>query len=105
MGRSANPTDVKRNPGVAAAPREWHFAPDLPIENNPLFTWPLNWRRIVGYHRDYWLTLSEVSLFLIIAVAGWALLAPLLGNMSVLSFGWIGMVLALNYGLVILVAG
>jgi lathosterol oxidase len=38
-------------------------------------------------------------------VAGWALLAPLLGDMSSLSFSWIGMVLALNYGLVILVAG
>jgi len=89
----------------AAAPGEWHFAPDLPIENNPLFVWPWNWRRIIAYHRDYWLTLSEVSLFLIMAVAGWALLAPSLGDMAILSLSWIGMILALNYGLVILVAG
>tara|TARA_X000000950_G_scaffold189072_2_gene228554 strand:- start:1612 stop:2625 length:1014 start_codon:yes stop_codon:yes gene_type:complete len=105
METAANPAEAEREPDAAAASGEWHFAPDLPIENNPLFTWPLDWRRIVAYHRDYWLTLSEVSLFLIVAVAGWALLAPLLGDMSSLSFSWIGMVLALNYGLVILVAG
>ena len=105
METAANPAEAEREPDAAAASGEWHFAPDLPIENNPLFTWPLDWRRIVAYNRDYWLTLSEVSLFLIVAVAGWALLAPLLGDMSSLSFSWIGMVLALNYGLVILVAG
>ncbi|MEX0502592.1 sterol desaturase family protein [Alphaproteobacteria bacterium LSUCC0719] len=84
---------------------EWHFAPDVPIENNPVFAWPWNWRRIIAYHRDYWLTLSEVSLFLVIAVAGWWALRPLLGDMSVLAPGWIGTLLALNFGLVLLVAG
>ena len=111
MQKAANPTDPGQGQGqglvqrATAAPGEWHYTPDLPIENNPLFTWPWNWRRIVAYHRDYWLTLSEVSLFLVIAVGGWWLLAPLLGDMTTLSGGWVGGLLALNYGLVILVAG
>ena len=63
-------------PGTPAeAPRagagEWHFAPELPIGNNPLFVWPLRIRDIVAYHRDYWLTLSEAVIFLGLAVAGW----------------------------------
>ncbi len=111
METVANPTDPRQgegqtlDQGATAAPGEWHYTPDLPIENNPLFAWPWDWRRIVAYHRDYWLTLSEVSLFLIIAVGGWWLLAPLLGDMTALSGGWVGGILALNYGLVILVAG
>ena len=51
--------------------REWNYAPELPIGNNPLFDWPLNIRAIFIYYRDSWLTLSEVSLFAILAIAGW----------------------------------
>ena len=105
METAADPTGAENVQGSTVAPGEWHYAPDLPIENNTLFTWPWNWRRIAAYHRDYWLTLSEVSLFLIIAVGGWALLAPWFGDMTTLSAGWVGSILALNYGLVILVAG
>ena len=94
----------------AEAPRagtgEWHFAPDLPIGNNPLFAWPLRIRDIVAYHRDYWFTLSEAVIFLALAVAGWWSLRSILGDMSVvLAPGWIGAVLALNFGLVLLFAG
>ena len=105
METSERMTKDARGPGVTVPPGEWHFAPDLPIENNPLFSWPWDWRRIAGYHRDYWLTLSEVSLFLIIAVVGWLSLAPFLGGRADLALDWIGTLLALNYGLVILVAG
>ncbi|MEC8517046.1 MAG: sterol desaturase family protein [Pseudomonadota bacterium] len=97
-------------PGTPAeAPRagagEWHFAPELPIGNNPLFVWPLRVRDIVTYHRDYWLTLSEAVIFLALAVAGWWGLRSIHGDMSVLAPGWIGAVLALNFGLVLLFAG
>ena len=55
------------------AKSQWHFAPDLPIGNNPLFEWPWSLRKILSYHRDYWLTISEVSFFLVLAIAGWYL--------------------------------
>ena len=51
--------------------KEWNYAPELPIGNNPLFDWPLNIRAIFIYYRDSWLTLSEVSLFAILAIGGW----------------------------------
>jgi sterol desaturase/sphingolipid hydroxylase (fatty acid hydroxylase superfamily) len=109
METTSNPADARQgqrhDQGATAAPGEWHYAPDLPIGNNPLFVWPWDWRRIVSWHRDSWLTLSEVSLFLVIAVGGWWLLAPWLGDMTTLSGDWVGGILALNYGLVILVAG
>ena len=88
-----------------AAAGEWHFAPDLPIGNNPLFVRPWRIRDIIAYHRDYWLTLSEAVIFLGLAVAGWWALRPVLGDMSVVAPGWIGAVLALNFGLVMLFAG
>ena len=50
---------------------EWHFHPDLPIGNNPLFEWPWSLSKILAYHKDYWLTLSEVSFFFLLAIAGW----------------------------------
>lgn len=24
--------------------QEWHYHPDFPIDNNPLFSWPIRWR-------------------------------------------------------------
>ncbi len=84
---------------------EWHYAPDLPIGNNPLFEFPWNLKRMVEYYRDYWLTISEATIFAALAVGGWMLLKNTLGDMSVLSLGWILPVYGLNLGLVVLFAG
>ena len=89
-----------------AAPKgEWHYAPELPIGNNPLFEFPWRIDRILSYYREYWLSLSETVVFLLVAIAGWALLEAPLGDMSVLSAGWAGIVYALNFGLVVAFAG
>ena len=71
---------------------EWHYAPDLPIGNNPLFEFPLRADRIISYHRDYWLSLSEAVIFMALALGGWGLLRGPLGDMSVFAAGWIGIV-------------
>ena len=88
---------------------EWHYQPQVPITNNPLFSLPWDWRAILVYHRDYWLTLSEVSFFLILAVGGFYLHQSQLGDPSQLSFsaslGWAFSVYARNLVLVFLVAG
>ena len=47
---------------------EWHYAPDLPIGNNPLFEFPWRIDRILSYYREYWLSLSETVVFLLFAV-------------------------------------
>jgi hypothetical protein len=52
METTSNPADARQgqrhDQGATAAPGEWHYAPDLPIGNNPLFVWPWDWRRIVS---------------------------------------------------------
>ena len=52
-----------------AASREWNYHPEFPIDNNPLFSWPIRWKDAAVYYRDGWLTLSESSLFIIMALA------------------------------------
>lgn len=84
---------------------EWHFSPDLPVTNNPLFEWPLDARRIAAYYRDYWLTISEVSIFLALAVFGWIFLSDHLGDMSVFSAQWIGVIYAFNLSITLIFAG
>jgi len=44
-------------------------------------------------------------IFLLLATSGWALLTAPLGDMSVLSLGWVGIIYALNFGLVMIIAG
>ena len=90
----------------AKKPRgEWHYAPELPIGNNPLFEFPWRIDRIAAYYRDYWLSLSETVIFLLLAIGGWALLEAPLGDTSVLSWGWAGIIYALNFGMVMIFAG
>ena len=84
---------------------EWHYCPDVPIGNNPLFEWPWRIEKIIAYHRDYWLTVSEVSFFLILAMAGWFWHQSHLGGLSQLSLDWAFQIYARNLLLVVLIAG
>jgi len=67
---------------------DWNFAPNLPIGNNPLFEWPLDLRAILAYHKDYWLSLSEVSIFLIIAVFAWFFHQKGFDDLHQIAWGW-----------------
>lgn len=98
-------SDKASQAGSRAARSEWHFAPALPIGNNPLFEFPWNLRHIIAYYRDYWLTVSEATIFAALAIGAWLLLEGMLGDMSVLRIEWIAMIYALHLGLVVLFAG
>jgi len=84
---------------------EWNFAPELPIGNNPLLEFPWRADRIIAYYRDYWLSLSEAVIFMVLAVCYWAVLQAPLGDMSVVSPGWVGMVYMLNFVTILIFAG
>ena len=84
---------------------EWHFAPDVPIGNNPLLEFPWRFERIISYYRDYWLSLSEAVIFMVLAGGGWVVLQGSLGDMSVLSAGWVSLVYVLNFSMVLVFAG
>ena len=77
----------------AKEPRgEWHYAPERPIGNNALFEFRWRIDRISACYCDYWLNLSETVIFLLVAIGGWALLEAPLGEMSLLSWGWAGII-------------
>ena len=96
MAKSDSPSSTQR--------AEWHFNPELPIGNNPLFEWPLNLSNIAQYYRDYWLTLSEVTIFLILALLGWFAHQNGLFSDGVFSWGDVGQIYARNLVLITLVA-
>lgn len=102
MAEKANVMDAG---GTTTKTSEWHYAPDLPIGNNPLFEFPWRASRIISYYRDYWLSLSEAVIFMVLAVGGWALLQTPLGDMSSFETGWIGVIYALNFSMVMVFAG
>ena len=55
---------------------EWHHKPDVPIETNPLFQWPWNFRKIFHWYASVWLSKSERLFMLITAVLVWHYLTP-----------------------------
>ncbi|MGC6517681.1 MAG: sterol desaturase family protein, partial [Candidatus Puniceispirillaceae bacterium] len=88
------------------APRsEWHFHPDLPIGNNPLFEFPWSLSKIITYHRDYWLTISEVSFFLVLSIMGWFAHQAALSQSADLSISWAAQIYLRNFIITIIVAG
>lgn len=97
--------EAEMTAGGRARSTEWHYAPDVPIGNNPLFEFPWQADKIVAYYRDCRLSLSEAVIFMLLAVGGWALLQGPLGDMSVLSPDWIAMVYAMNFSIVMVFAG
>ena len=84
---------------------EWHYHPDLPIGNNPIFEYPWSARNIIAYHRDYWLTLSEVSFFLILALAGWYFHQSTITAGGEFSLGFAAQIYLRNLLITIVVAG
>ena len=88
-----------------AASREWNFHPEFPIDNNPLFSWPVRWKDAAIYYRDGWLTLSEATLFIAMAIAALYLASPALSSTANFSWDWALMIYARNFISMLLVAG
>jgi len=84
---------------------EWNYHPDLPIDNNPLFSWPIRWKDAAIYYRDGWLTLSEASIFILLAIIAYQWFSPALGTAAELHWTWIGGIWLRNLAITLLVAG
>ncbi|EHI48068.1 sterol desaturase [SAR116 cluster alpha proteobacterium HIMB100] len=70
---------------------EHSFSPNLPVQNNPLFSWPLDIRAVLGWYRHAWDIPSELLLLLGLAglTAFW--LQPVLvtdGTISLSALLW-----------------
>ncbi len=89
----------------STASREWHYHPEFPIDNNPLFSWPIRWKDAAIYYRDGWLTLSESTLFIAMALVAIFYASPALTTTATLSADWTIFIYLRNLATMVLVAG
>jgi Delta7-sterol 5-desaturase len=85
--------------------KDWNYFPDLPLADASIFKWPLRPGFILRWFARNWLTLSERVLLVALAVFAWAFLYPSLQSTEHFSFGWIGQIWLVNFGLMLFVAG
>ena len=57
--------------------QEWNYHPNIPIENNPLFAFPLRLKKIIKWYIDMWAPFSETAFCLIVAMVYLFLLPPI----------------------------
>jgi len=85
--------------------QDWHWQPKTPLDNNPLFEWPLQLSQIFVWYAVMWLKLSEVLLMLAIAVISWFYLIPELGQFESLNVAVITSMFVRNLSITLVVAG
>ena len=85
--------------------QDWHWHPKTPLDNNPLFEWPLRFGRIINWYRAMWLKFSETTLMLIVALVSWFYLIPALAKFQSPSFSVFGAMLLRNLVITFIVAG
>ena len=86
-------------------PSEWNYHPDFPIDNNPLFSWPIRWRDAFIYYRDGWLMLSESTITILLAVIALYFFTPKIEAAATFDAWWVGAIYLRNLGVYLLVAG
>ena len=57
--------------------KEWNYHPKIPIENNPLFSFPFIIKRILKWYVDMWAPFSETVFCLIFAIIYLFLFPPI----------------------------
>ena len=97
-------TTTEYVPG-STAPTGWAYHPDVPIQMNPLFSWPpkpvASWRWL----KSIWLTLSSTLIILVMAILCTQLFLPATAEMASLEPGWIAGIWARNIITLFMVAG
>lgn len=83
----------------------WHYHPNLPIPNSPVFRWPPRPRFIVNWFRRAWLDITGATLWTGLAVVTWLFLSPRLETTATLSPDWIAAILVRNGVFLLIVAG
>ncbi len=84
--------------------REWNYHPDVPLQNSPVFAWPPEPKRLAGWLRDSWFSLTERVLIMGLAVFTWFYLQPPLEDCKTFGLDWIAWVYGRNLVMTIVVA-
>ncbi|MGB2062509.1 MAG: hypothetical protein ACPHW3_08450, partial [Candidatus Puniceispirillales bacterium] len=87
------------------AKSEWNYHPPIPIDNNPLFSWPIRWKDALIYYRDSWLVISEGTIFILLAVMSWHIFSPDIVTAQTFHWSWIGGIWLRNFLILLAVAG
>ena len=84
--------------------KDWHWHPKIPIENNPLYTFPLILKKIIKWYFDMWNIFSETVFCLVVAIIYYLLLPPItsLKNIKIDS---ILIIYSINIAIMLIVAG
>ena len=74
---------------LAGESKSWQWHPDLPIQYSPLFSFPPEPAAIVKWFTDAWLPLTELSCYLLLAIAVWYWLQPAPALTQSVEVGWV----------------
>jgi len=84
--------------------QEWNYNPKIPIENNPLFSFPFLPKKIIKWYADMWAPFSETVFCLIVAIIYLLLLPPIVLFKN-LNFNSILIIYLFNITIMLVVAG
>lgn len=84
---------------------EWNYAPDVPIQTNPLWQWPPRPVAAVKWFLDGWFWFTMNWTIITIAVLSYLFVSPTLDQAATLKFGWMLEILVRNLALTLAVAG
>lgn len=100
----SRPKTTKRNQSVSSA-SAWHYHPELPIRNSPVFAWPPQlWTASWFLLRSTFFAVDRL-MFLAFALLTWWLLKDGLASVSSLSLGWATRLYSINLIMMVFVAG
>ena len=105
MASPLSSTNTKAYDGNSNQKSEWHYHPTIPIDNNPLFSWPIRWKDTLIYYRDGWLVASEGTIFVLLAVLSWRFFSPEIGVAQKLDWSWVGGIWLRNFIVLLGIAG
>ena len=90
MAKPSSTSITTTNNDSPSTKSEWNYHPHIPIDNNPLFSWPIRLKDTLIYYRDSWLVASEGTIFVLLAVLSWQFFSPEIGAAQKLDSSWVG---------------
>lgn len=101
-------TDIEHAAVIGREPsmsQEWHWHPELPIPNSPVFAWPPRPVAAVEWLASYWLAVSMTVIEVATACLVWYTLQPGPERTATFAFDWVALMYFRNLALVFIFAG
>lgn len=76
--------------------KNWNWHPDIPLKYSPLFDSKPQPLAVIKWFASAWLPLTELTCYLLLAIAVWSWVQPPLSETTTLSSGWVSALWARN---------